>query len=218
MGVLGTILAFQLCGLVIELGVALLPRRSIAPEIFSIILSVIYVTITSVGLHGTLHRKPDFLKGYAISMLVTLTISVVMAAMIAYLTSLGVLVFSLDRDPTFNQWDPTGTIGSISHVDRPTHSPSGHPNEDFDTRHDNDDEFFFLRTNLQVLIHSPADGTHAKRFQFLSILETHTLRNLLSGIIGLWVIPTLWTIVRTCFHLKCVLRCSFMLQSWRCLF
>lgn len=122
-------------------------------------------------------------------MLVTLTISVVMAAMIAYLTSLGVLVFSLEPsslDPTFNQFTLPG--GSIQ--------PKT-PVPELETANDRE-EFFFLRTNLQVLIHNPDDiAGSVKRFQFLSILETHTLRNLLSGFIGLWVIPTLWTIVRT---------------------
>eukprot|EP01127_Copromyxa_protea_P009356 TRINITY_DN2200_c0_g1_i1.p1 TRINITY_DN2200_c0_g1~~TRINITY_DN2200_c0_g1_i1.p1 ORF type:complete len:250 (-),score=43.88 TRINITY_DN2200_c0_g1_i1:98-811(-) len=184
---LGTILGFQVLGLVIELGVALLPKRSLAPEIFSIILSVFYVATTSIGLHGALHRKPDFLKAYALATVVTLIISVIMASMIAYLASLGVLVFSLESlDPSFLPY-------------KSPHQPNHYPLQTVDDT----EEFFFLRTNLGILIDGVTPDEYGgegqpttKRFQFLSILETHMLRNLLSAKISLWVIPTLWTIIQ----------------------
>lgn len=117
-------------------------------------------------------------------MLVTLTISVVMAAMIAYLTSLGVLVFSLDSavETTFL---PRNMLPNTMKSDEL--EPQAQTAEDME-------EFFFLRTNLQILIHD--SNTNTKRFQFLSILETNTLRNMLSSVVGSWVLPTMWTIIR----------------------
>jgi len=222
---LGTLLAFQLCGLIIELAVVLLPGRSFSPEIFSVLLSVLYVTITSIGMHGTLNRKEDFLKGYAIAMVVTLTVSVIMSTLLAYLSSLGVLML----DPS-HHYIHSHLLGGQSGLHTSDKNPIG---EEGDL-----DDPFFLRTNLQVLLHNPpplgeghwkksllgggggeerkeeeepklpaAPGGGVgkmdplvseamKRFQFLSILETNTLSVLLAESVGSWIIPTLWTTVQ----------------------